>query len=159
MKPPLDVHPDESRFVTHLQHVGYTTSEDRDPNGWRYASHALGPDLCFRIAVDILQVHAEYSIGKDSPVPFEDLLQTANTLNGCQWLTRCTAVPPRDGGSTAAALRLQANIPLDMSDTELGECLYAWLRESVHVERAVDRHQLQTLPNDIVPDCDDASSE
>lgn len=151
--------PDENRFADHLRHVGYTTSETRDPHGWRHASHSFGQELCFRVGADLLNLYAEHSACGETPESFAVLLETVNALNASQWLIRCTAIPPQGENSTHALIRLQANIPLGMTDIQLGECLYTWLRESAHVERAVDRHQWQMLANTIAPGSDDTPSE
>lgn len=144
-------HSDESRFIDCLRHVGYTTAGEPDPHGWRLAVHAFGPPFCFQAGTDFLRIHAEYSAGTDDEQSHPGLLEVVNRLNASQWFVRCTAVTtPKERGALAA-VRLQANVPLGLSATELGECLFAWLQESAHVERAVDRHRWINVHDTIDP--------
>lgn len=145
MPTPFHDNAEKANLVMHLRHLGYTISQETDPHGWHMAEHAFGPPICFLVGPDLIRMHAEYPAGTHGAEARVELLKMVNFLNASQWLVRCTAIMASEGGESDATVRLQANLPLGLPQRELGECIFAWIRESAYVERAVDRHRWHNM--------------
>jgi hypothetical protein len=119
-----------------LKFIGFTTEAPTDPNGWKFATHPMAPAVGLRAGPHFLCIYADYPAGDNAVAAYQDLLREVNRLNAVQWLVRCTLVTHERGASGQLSIRLQANLPIGLPTEELGACLFAWIRESTHIERA-----------------------
>ena len=129
------LHDAEARTITHLEYIGYTVDPEAEPQGWRLAESPLAPPLSFRVSKRLLFLYAEYAAGRYDPESYLRLLEEINRLNAANWLLRTAVVRKHDGDGDRCSLRLQAQLPTDLATSELGSYLFAWIRETTHVER------------------------
>jgi hypothetical protein len=127
---------EEERVLEHLKYIGYTTDDEPDPHGWRFATNPHAPLLGFRAGPHFVCLHAEYPAGHYALSGYHDLLREVNHFNAVHWLVRSTVLKRRNGAGLRLAVRLQANVPMRLPAEELGACLLTWIRESTAIERA-----------------------
>lgn len=127
--------PEEKRFTRHLQSVGYATKTKGDSNGWLLATSTIGPPLFFQATGQLVRLYARYPAGPDSPDTYADLLTTVNGLNATGWFIRTTLLNSHEDGADTLSVSLQANVPANLPELELGACLFMWIREATRIER------------------------
>jgi len=135
MDAPAFTDPEETRFVTHLNHVGYALDSESDPNGWRLATNPMAMPLCFRVVGPLICLYARYPAGGWHGEAYNDLLQHVNAINSSHWLVRCTAMQCEGPAGDELCVTLEANLPAYLPTQELGACLFKWIAESGHIER------------------------
>jgi len=126
--------PEETRFVGHLNHVGYALDAEADFKGWRFATSPMGQPLCFRVIGALIRLYARYPAGGWHREAYDELLRAVNTINGSNWLVRCTAIRCDGDAGEELAVTVEANIPAQLPPQELGACLYTWIAESSRIK-------------------------
>lgn len=135
MDAPTIPEPEETRFVRHLSHVGYSLEADADPNGWRFATSPMALPLCFRVVGTLICLYARYSVGRWHQEAHDELLRVVNEINASHWLVRCTAIRCDGDTGEELAVSLEANLPARLPTQELGACVFTWIAESGRVQR------------------------
>ncbi len=135
MEIPASPDPQETGFVGHLNHVGYSVKAEADANGWRFATSPMGPPLCFRSVGPLICLYAKYPAGGWHQQAHDELLRAVNKLNASHWLVRCTAIRDESDAGGQLAVTLEANLPARLPMQELGACLFTWIAESGRIER------------------------
>lgn len=153
----MDAHlipdPEESRFITHLHHVGYSLDAETDPAGWRFATNPMAMPLCFRITGSLICLYARYPAGGWHQEAYENLLREVNAINASNWLVRCTTSRCDEQADKQLAVTLEANLPAHLLTQELGACLLTWIAVTSGIERITRHYVARSDEGDKVEQC------